>query len=296
MNDALWRQLLHRSVETNKYDFGHVLIVGGSPNMTGAPVLAARAALRVGAGLVTIASTANTIGLIDRDIEEPMTVTLPDWKQENEVIAALTSFISNRHVDVVIVGPGLPPDAEPLVRDLIVKLRAPVVLDALCFTAFSGHLEVLEKAAAQNKNLVLTPHSGEFERLIAAKLPDHKEQQIAAQEFAKGYEVTVALKGSHTFVAGANGEHYENQTGSPGLATAGSGDVLTGCIAGIIAQHIASYDATIMGVYVQGLAGDLVAKAKTEPGMIASDIIEAIPIAFGTIERNLHDNKRKMKE
>jgi NAD(P)H-hydrate epimerase len=287
MNDALWRQLLHRPVEANKYDFGHVLVVGGSPNMTGAPLLAARAALRVGAGLVTIASTADTTALLDRDVEESMTLTLPDWKHEHEVIAALSTFISQRHVSVVIIGPGLPPNAEALVRDLLVKLRLPAVLDAFCFTALSGHLKVLEKAAAQNENLVLTPHTGEFERLVSAKLPSHKEQRIAAQEFAKEYGVTVALKGSHTFVAGANGEHFENQTGNPGLATAGSGDVLTGCIAGIVAQHIAPYDAAVMGVYIHGMAGDLAAKAKTEPGMIASDIIEELPAALSAIQRSL---------
>lgn len=284
MNKDIWKSLLHRPSDTHKYDYGHILIVGGSESMTGAPVLAARAALRTGAGLTTIASTKDTVDLIDRDIEEIMMLSLPEWRETTECLTQMQAFIASRHVTTVIIGPGLPSEAHEVIRILILHLRIPIILDAAAFTALSGHLEVLRKASRTNKAIVLTPHPGEYNRLLR----DHKEYpEGLVGAFAHDYGITVALKQHPTLVVSADGKIYRNTTGNPGLATAGSGDVLAGIMAGILAQKVPSYDAAIMAVYLHGLAGDEAAKRETQPGMIASDIIEAIPKALHTIDNNL---------
>lgn len=253
--------------------------------MVGAPVLAARAALHVGAGLVTIASTSETVELIDRDIEEVMTLSLPPWAEVERSVDTIKTFIKKRHVTVLVIGPGLPALADEVIRTLIVSVRLPMVLDAEAFTALSDHLSVLQSATTTNKNIILTPHPGEYARLLKHK-PQYStdNKQAPLKKFAHDYTVTLALKSHHTLVVSSTGEVYENTTGNPGLATAGTGDVLAGIIAGIVAQKIESYEATQMAVYLHGLAGDIAAGANTEPGVIASDIIDCLPKALKSLE------------
>lgn len=291
MNDDIWKALLHRSPNSHKYTYGHVLIIGGSVAMTGAPILAARAALRVGAGLVTIASTEDTVSLIDRDIEEMMTLSLPPWSRTKECIASIQSFIKSRHVSVLVIGPGLPQDADEVIRALIAELKLPMVADAESFTALSDHLETLELATAANKEIVLTPHPGEYDRLVQGHAQYSEGSIRTIRTFAYNYQVVVALKQNPTIVASPTGELYENTTGNPGLATAGAGDVLAGMIAGIRAQKVPLYESTKMAVRLHGLAGDSAANTKTQPGMIASDIIEAIPKALQIIDDDLATNE-----
>lgn len=268
-----------REPETNKYDYGHVLILGGSEAMTGAPVLAARSALRVGAGLVTIGSTGEVVKLIDRDIEEIMTLSLPPWSRVEEVFGTIETFIKERHVSVLVMGPGLPAFADEAIRSLLSRLELPMVLDAEAFTALSGHLEVLRSAASTT--IILTPHPGEYARLTKHESQyDVNAGTFALKKFAKDYDVTLVLKQHPVLVVGTEGEIHENTTGNPGLATAGAGDVLAGIVAGLLGQKINSYDATRMAVYLHGLAGDMASQANTEPGMIASDIIELLPRAL----------------
>jgi len=284
MNIKVWRTLLHRARNTNKYDYGHVLVVGGSEAMTGAPILAGRAALRVGAGLITIASTESAVKLIDRDIEEVMTLSLPPWEKTKECLEVIRRFISEHHVSVLAVGPGLPHTADEVVRNLI-SLELPMVVDAEAFTALSDHLDVLETATDVNKDIVMTPHPGEYTRMTHNQAQYKNGDKLSVKKFAQDYDVTLVFKQCQTLVADAHGELYENQTGNPGLATAGSGDVLTGIIAGLIAQKRTSiYQAACMAVYLHGLAADLAVKSKTEPGMIASDVIEALPSALLSLE------------
>lgn len=283
MNKETWRHLLHRDKELNKYDLGHVLVIGGSAEMAGAPVLAARAVLRVGVGLVTIASTAETVELVDRDIEEVMTLPLPDWAAD-ECVAKINAFVDERHVSGLVVGPGLPKRADKVIRTLLVDARLPMVLDGEAFSALSRHLDVLKAATAMNKSIILTPHPGEYARLNTLFKPGEADERRVIAAFAKEYQLTLVLKHSHTLVANAAGELYENTTGNPGLATAGAGDVLSGVVAGLLAQGIEPYDAACMGTYLHGLAGDVAAHAKTEPGMIASDIIEALPLALRQLD------------
>lgn len=285
MDDSAWKSLLHRSPNTHKYNFGHVLIIGGSPAMTGAPILAARAALRVGAGLTTIASEKETIDLIDRDIEEIMTLPLPTWNLSIECAEIIQAFIQSRHVSTLIIGPGLPPAADEVIRTLAKIVKLPMVIDAEAFAALSGNLDILRAAAKVNEKIVLTPHAGEYARLTKDQ-PSYADD-AAVVAFARDFHLTVVLKKHPTVIANSAGKFYENTTGNPGLATAGAGDVLAGIIAGIMAQNGAPYESATMATYLHGLAGDIAANAKTQPGMIASDIIDTIPEALQIIDRSL---------
>jgi NAD(P)H-hydrate epimerase len=283
--ESLWYGLLHRDPETHKYDYGHVLIIGGAMATAGAPVLAARAALRTGAGLVTVASTADVVEHIDRDIEEIMTLSLPQWSEAGKVVATLETYINERHVSVLVIGPGLPVSADEFVRAFLGKINLPTIVDAAAIGALSGHLEALRLAARTNKNIILTPHSGEYARLIGDDTPlDPEEERDSAKKFAQDYDVTLVIKHDHTLVVDAAGNIYQNTTGNPGLATAGTGDVLAGVAAAMVAQNIEPFMAAKMAVYLHGLAADTAVTYKTEPGMIASDVIEAIPEALRLLD------------
>jgi ADP-dependent NAD(P)H-hydrate dehydratase / NAD(P)H-hydrate epimerase len=258
------RGVLERRPDSHKYDYGHVLVVGGSPGMVGAPLLVAMAALRIGAGLVTIASSADIIDKLENGVLEVMTLRLP--KDGQAAAERLGKFIDERKVNVVAAGSGLADDN--VVRLVLPRLRVPAVLDAGALSAHDTH----------QADVVLTPHAGELSRLISEDLPQDRKKLL--QDKAREWKVTLLLKGDHTIVAGGEGQFYVNDTGNPGLATAGTGDVLSGVIAGLLAQGLGSFEAAKYGVYLHGLAGDLAAADKTQPGLIASDVIEYLPAAL----------------
>ncbi len=262
--------LLRRRADAHKYNFGHVLVVGGSPGMVGAPLLAGEAALRTGAGLVTIASHPEVIDKLEKRVREIMTLRIPP--KASEAIKILNQFIRDRKVSVLIVGPGQDADFAKLNEALLRKVDIPVVIDAGAFTTFYKNLKLLKDLTKLNPNLILTPHSGEYQRLSA--------KEVGTAEFAKNHHVTLVLKGHQTLVTHPNGTLYQNTTGNPGLATAGTGDVLSGIIAGLLAQGLSTANAAECGVYLHGIAGDLTADTKTQPGMIASDVIEHIPASL----------------
>lgn len=272
MDDRDWQKLLERNDDTNKYDYGHVLIVGGSAGMAGAPLLAGRAALRVGAGLVTIASTAEVIERIGVEAEEIMTTTVSNW--DESAVGMITEFIKRRHVTVVVIGPGLPEGSFAVVRKLVGVCTLPMVIDAGGLAAFGDHQTDLRQASAKNNSIIMTPHTGEYTTLGGNEQP---------ADFAQHNGVTMVLKSHQTMAYGREGATYQNHTGNPGLATAGTGDVLTGMIAGLIAQGFDTFRAATMAVYLHGLAGDRAAEKMTEPGVIASDVIDAIPDALHQI-------------
>jgi ADP-dependent NAD(P)H-hydrate dehydratase / NAD(P)H-hydrate epimerase len=259
------KALLDRPADSHKYDYGHVLVIGGSAGMTGAPLLAARAALRTGAGLVTIASEA--ADLLQGQVLELMTYRLP--ADNEQATQAVTHFLRERKVSVLVIGPGLGTAAAAFIRRVVAHTTLPAVLDAGALTAFKDHTDELAMAARQNTGLILTPHAGEYRKLSHEPI----------NKFAADHDVTVALKGHRTQVVSPQ-QTYENRTGNPGMATAGSGDVLSGVIAGLLAQGLEPFAAAAAGVYLHGLAGDLVAEVKTQPGMIAGDIIDFLPAAF----------------
>lgn len=279
MDKKSLEHLLHRATDSHKYSFGHVLVVGGSPGMVGAPLLSGKAALRSGAGLVTIASEHAVIDKLESSVEEIMTLTLP--KASGEANEMLQKFIAERKVSALVLGPGLKPTThlDNLVEKLVEQLPVPIIIDGGALGVLREHLDVVQRS--NSRAIILTPHLGEFKRLVATDLPKERAAlKPIVKQSAEAAHVHLVLKGHPTYIAHPDGAFYENTTGNPGLATAGTGDVLTGIIAGIIGQGVAVEKAIELAVYIHGLAGDIAATEKTQPGMIASDVIESIPSAY----------------
>jgi len=249
--------------------------------MVGAPYLAGMAALRSGAGLVTVASTTDVIETLEQRTVELLTLRLP--KDAHEAAERVEVYIKRRHVSVVAIGPGMTPEFAMLAREIVGKIDLPVVCDASSVGVFKNHLELLKKA---KNDVFLTPHDGEFRTLAGFELPHSGvERQEIIQNFAEQYGVVLVAKGHPTLVAAPNGRVYANTTGSPALATAGTGDVLTGVLVALVAQQVPVFQAAELAVYLHGLAGDLAEKEKTEPGVIASDVIDKIPAALQKMSR-----------
>ncbi len=281
MEHKLLSKLINRKDDTNKYSYGHVLIIGGSPGTVGAPLLSAMASLRIGAGLVTIASSINVIDKLEKRVLEAMTLRIPE--NENEAFDSLNKFIKERKISVVLIGPGLVNFNANLIKKLIANISIPTILDAGALTCFKDDLVKLKQASIRNKQFIFTPHDGEFKKLTGIELPSdiHSRKEVAAL-YSKEFEVVLVSKANKTLVAGPDGSIYENYTGNPGLATAGTGDVLAGIIAGLLAQGFTTFEASQLGVYLHGLAGDIAAQEKTQPGIIASDVIEYLPNALSS--------------
>lgn len=277
--------LLRRRPNAHKGDFGHIFILAGSARFSGAAVLCSEAAMRSGAGLVTlgIPKSLNS-AIIKIKPKEVMTFPLSETRDGTLSLSGykkIKDFV--KKVDVLVVGPGLTQNksTQGLARKVISKIDKPMVIDADGINALVGHLETLYAIRYTLYAKILTPHPGEMARLIGVAI---KKVQAArketAKKFARDYKVTVVLKGRNTVVADYTGNLYINRTGNPGMATAGSGDVLTGMIAAFLAQGLKAFDASKFAVYLHGVAGDLAAKEKTQVGMIASDIIDKIPEAI----------------
>ena len=268
MKGRISKLLPKRRPATHKGDYGRVLIVAGSPGMTGAAVLAARGALRSGAGLTYLAVPRNLVNFVDS--MTPEVITLPF---EN---------IKNFKADAIAIGPGLgvTKQTKKLLLSLIPS-PAPLIIDADALNVISKDLSLLKKAKAK---VVLTPHPGEMSRLIKRSVEYvQKNRASIAKEVAQRLRCMVVLKGYKTVIAHPSGRTFTNPTGNPGMASGGVGDVLTGMIAGFAAQQIAPWEASILAVYLHGLAGDLTAKEKDHYGMIASDLVEKIPYAIRKI-------------
>jgi len=280
-------RLLRRNLDSHKGDFGKIFILAGSPRFSGAAVLCGAAAMRSGAGMVTLGIPEGiNRAVIKIKPKEVMTLPLPETKQGTLSLNGynkVKNFI--KEIDILVIGPGLTQNksTQSLVRKVISNTDKPTVIDADGLNALVGHLDLLLLSAIRYplSAKILTPHPGEMSKLLGVsvkKVQDNREG--IAKEFARDYKVTVVLKGHHTVVADPEGEFYINKTGNPGMATAGSGDVLTGIIAAFLGQRLDNFEAAKYAVYLHGLAGDLAAKEKTKIGMIASDIIDKIPEAI----------------
>jgi NAD(P)H-hydrate epimerase len=241
--------------------------------------------MRSGAGLVTlgIPKSLNT-AIIRIKPKEVMILPLPETKEgtlSSGGFKNIQDFIKN--INVLVVGPGLTQNksTQDLVRKVITKINKPTVIDADGLNALVGHLDKLRTPNSELRTKVMTPHPGELARLlgISVKKVQSNRKEIA-KKFARDYKVTIVLKGHRTVVADYKDNLYINRTGNPGMATAGSGDVLTGIIGAFLGQGLNAFAASKYAVYLHGLAGDLAAKEKTEIGMIASDIITKIPEAI----------------
>lgn len=249
--------------------------------------MCAQGAMNSGAGLVTLgipSSLANPI--IKIKPKEVMLLPLAQTKDVTLSLAAfkrIKDFIKN--IDVIALGPGLTQNssAQGLIRKVIAKINKPMIIDADGLNALVGHLGLLTAARSggHNATRIVTPHPGEMARLFGCTVKKiQSNRELIAKKFAKDYSSTVVLKGYRTVVADPGGKVYINKTGNPGMATAGSGDVLTGIIAAFLGQGLNVFEAAKSAVYSHGLAGDLAAKEKSQISMVASDIIAKIPEAI----------------
>jgi ADP-dependent NAD(P)H-hydrate dehydratase / NAD(P)H-hydrate epimerase len=271
-----------RSAEAHKGTFGHVLVVGGSEGKSGAAVLAARGAIRSGAGLVTVAVPAPLAAGVDAASLESMTLALPLGPEGGLGKAALESVVAAAEGKTALaVGPGLGRAGETarFVRELVASIDLPLVLDADGLNAFGGAAaELREAVGGREREVILTPHPGELAQLFGLATAEIVEDRIAAaRRAAEETGAITVLKGYPTLVADPRGGIAINRTGNPGMATGGSGDVLTGMIAALVGQGYDPIAASHLGVYAHGWAGDLAAEARGQIGLAAADLLEALP-------------------
>jgi ADP-dependent NAD(P)H-hydrate dehydratase / NAD(P)H-hydrate epimerase len=290
MGEELADLLPARDAGAHKGDFGHALIVAGSPGKAGACILAARAAVRAGAGLVTAAVPEPILQTVELGSIESMTLPLP---------AGASGHLAERAADVVLeaaegkavlaLGPGLgtEPFTVAAIRRIALECPLPLVLDADGLNAFEGKAGDL---AARRAETILTPHPGELGRLLGISTAQIQEDRIAAARgAAEETGAIVVLKGHMTLIASGTAV-FVNPTGNPGMATGGTGDVLTGLIAGFLAQGLDALDAAVLAVYLHGLAGDLAAARLGEVSLAAGDLIEILPAAFAALRGEGEDD------
>jgi len=273
-----------RSPIANKGSFGHVLVLGGSTGKAGAAAMAGMAALRAGAGLSTVATAKSVMATVAGFHPELMTEPLDETDAGSISIRALqqgrVDSLAERKT-VLAVGPGISrhPETAEFVRGVVKKYKLPIVLDADGLNAFEGRAAELKNKAG---TLVITPHPGEMARLIGSTIPAVQGDRLnVARSFAREHQLMVVLKGHRTLVAQPDGTVWVNTTGNPGMATGGTGDILTGIVAGLIAQNpdrIA--DAVMAAVHLHGLAGDIARESMGEHSLVATDLLAALPDAF----------------
>jgi len=287
---------LRRDPQAHKGSYGHALLVAGSRGKTGAAVLAGKAALRTGAGLVTVATPASVLSLVAVPVPECMTEPLAETDSGTVSKQALDYGRFQRLLEgknVLALGPGLSthPQTVEFVRLLLKEVELPLVLDADALNALVGALECLKQR--KSRTVVLTPHPGEMARLLGVSSDEVQRNRVeVAQRFARDFDAFVILKGFRTLVAAPDGSVYVNPTGGPGLAKGGAGDVLTGVVAGALAQFAdaAVTDILSLAVYLHGSAGDCATAERGEQSLLAGDIIESLPAAWRalreTVERD----------
>jgi NAD(P)H-hydrate epimerase len=280
---------LVRGAAANKGTYGHALIVAGSLGKSGAAILAGRGALRSGAGLVTVATPQDVLPIVAGGLPEMMTAPLAATE-------AGTASLSNidygrfteilRGITVLAIGPGLSMqnETQQFIRLVVGQTDLPIILDADGLNAFDGMADTLNERHAAA--IVMTPHPGEMARLLGITVKEVQARRLdVALEAAGRWRAHVILKGFHTILATPSGYAYINTTGNPGMATGGTGDVLTGILAGLTAQFGVEDWARVLslGVYLHGLAGDMAASRVGEAPLIASDLVDAIPEAYARV-------------
>lgn len=278
-----------RKANTHKGDYGKALIIAGSLGMTGAAVLVASAAMRSGIGIARLLIPESLNDILETKLTE--TITIPAKEKKRGYISKEETdniFMLMKKSSVVAIGSGCgnSEDLTCIVAEIIKKSNIAVIIDADGLNALSKKLDVLKEA---NTQIILTPHVMEFSILTGISIDTIKNDMInIASDFAQKWGAILILKSSVTIVATPTGEIYVNKTGNPGMASAGTGDVLTGIVTALIGQGINPVDSAIAAVYILGKSGEEAAKTKGEYGLIASDIIEAIPVAF--VRSNISTN------
>jgi len=273
-----------RPSNTHKGDYGHTLVIAGSKGKGGAAGLTGLAALRAGAGLVTLAVPESCHRALEFNPLETMSVALPETKSGCISTKAIDAILENlKGKNALAIGPGLSTDKQTvqLLETLLPQVECPLVIDADGINSFEKNRKLINQIQVET---VLTPHPKEMSRLSGWTVQDILNNRIErAQEFAQEHEVTLLLKGARTLVAFADGTVLVNPTGNPGMATAGSGDVLTGLIAGLISQGLSASSATATGAFIHGMAGDVYVETNHESPLIASDLLDNIPEAIKRI-------------
>jgi len=270
-----------RPREAHKGSYGHLLLVAGSVGKTGAAALAARAAMRAGAGLVTVATAAGAQPAVAALILEAMSEPLPETEAGSLALKSrerLHDLLETR--DALALGPGLglDEDTQALARALVFESSRPCVVDADALSALTGHLDRLRGVTAAR---CLTPHPGEMARMLGVSVADVQRDRLkTVRQFATAFGVHVVLKGATSVIGTPEGAVLLNPTGNPGMASGGTGDVLTGVVGAFLARGLAPGDALASAVYVHGLAGDIAAARQGQESLVASDVIEALPAAF----------------
>lgn len=286
VNEKLVSTLLKkRDSEGHKGTYGHAMIIGGSLGMTGAVMMSSYAALRSGAGLVTAAVPESLVPVVDSALLEVMSTPLAengDCVISVEALPAIENLLGT--ASVCAIGPGMSRyhDARTIIGFILENSGIPLVIDADALNALVGDTNILKHRQVP---LVLTPHPGEMARLTGKSIEEIQSRRIeTARGFAREHGLTLVLKGHNTVIATSNGDVYINMTGNPGMATAGSGDVLTGVITALIAQGLNPQQAAIAGVYLHGAAGDLAAVDRGERGLVATDLLHCLPQAIRRFE------------
>ncbi len=270
-----------RARAAHKGKFGHVLLIGGARGYAGAIAMAARAAMRSGAGLVTVLTPESIAGVVSGASLESMVVGVketPAGTLSPEIWGEWKSRIDD--FDALLIGPGLARNDHSLllVRHVIRDCATPLVLDADAISVLEGQPHWVERAKCP---VVITPHPGELARLFSQQVADiQKDRCGVAMACAKFTRATVVLKGAGTVIAQDGKPAQINMTGNPGMATGGSGDVLAGLLVGLLGQKLQPFDAARAAVYLHGRAGDMAACRKSQAGIVAGDLIDEIPYAF----------------
>jgi len=277
--------LPERDEEGHKNTFGHALVIAGSPGMMGAAYLASKSVLRSGAGMVTACVPESGANTFDLALPEALTLGLAETKKGTLTAAgwlAIEQILPGKKA--LVFGPGLGTDEQiQKLLQSVLQVDIPVVLDADGLNVLAKDTGILKMGKAP---LVLTPHPGEMARLMATTVEKVQEDRVQiALQAAVNFNAVVVLKGAATIIATPEKQVFINSSGCSALATAGAGDVLAGAIGGLIAQGAAPLEAAILGVYIHGLAGEILAEEKGSRGILAGDVVEALPLALQALEK-----------
>ena len=287
-SDMIRQWIPARPRSAHKGTFGHLGLIAGSTGKSGAAALSAKAALRCGTGLVTIATPANVNSILETLTLEAMTTPMPqtaDGSLSQDARPCLEAFAQERNA--LAIGPGLSTQVETvaLVRSFVRSLDRPTIIDADALNALADQTSILQSCRIPP---ILTPHPGEMARLLGkGTAQDVNQDRLGvARQFAQNHGCILVLKGTHTVIANADQEVAICPTGNPGMASAGMGDALTGMIGGLLAQGLTPWKAAQAGVFLHGLAGNIGTRQHGEIGLLAGDLIDAIPAAFQQILGN----------
>jgi hydroxyethylthiazole kinase-like uncharacterized protein yjeF len=286
--------LAPRVREGNKGKYGHVLVIGGSIGKAGAAAMAGFAALRAGAGLSTVATPKSVLSTVASHHPEVMTEPLAETEHGTISLRAVgLPLDALLKFKTIAIGPGITRNSETaeFVRTIVTRGDKSLVVDADALNAFEGSADKLN---GRGRTVVITPHPGEMSRLTGLSIAEIQANRLdVARNFAREHALIVVLKGHRTLIAAPDGTVWVNPTGNPGMATGGTGDILTGMVAGLVAQHPQQpLEATALAVYLHGLAGDLARDVEGENSLVATDLLRFLPQAFAQMQNQKSEEVR----